>query len=135
MISAKRSFSNASNKYNKTLNEKTMLIQKLMQNDEKIQKEQNVYISEGLLYFSKDKRTDLLNQAKDLCYSKDIIKKLSNIKDENWNTDTVDENLIRDFESIEKFVNKHTPLWQKSFIYKLGGTIQSEEEKGGYTNE
>jgi hypothetical protein len=135
VISTKCSFSNASNKYTKSLKEKDKLMNKINQTNKKIEDSRHLYICEGLLYFSKDKRKDLLNQAEALFYSKEIIKKLRSINDENWNTDTVDENLIRDFETVESFVNGHTHLWEKSIIFKLGGTVQGEEEKEGYSNE
>lgn len=132
MSNIKHKFSNATNKYDKSLKEQHELLKKLQQATTDVDNNKNIYVSEGLLYFTEERRTKLINKAESLCYSKEILNKLKYIKDEDWNSDSVDENIIRDLQAIEKFVNDHTPFIDKTFLNTIGRAVLQMNEDDKY---
>ena len=86
----------------------------------------NTYITKGLLYYDNKKRASLLESAETLCYSKDSISHLRSFTCENWNSDNVTIEDIREFQSIESYVHQNLPLWEKSVIAKFGKFVNQE---------
>lgn len=87
----------------------------------------NTYFTKGLLYYDNDKRVTLLKSAEKLCYSKVAIEHLKSFNCENWNSDNVTLDDIRELESIEEFVQNNTPLWEKSMFTQLGKFVNQTE--------
>ena len=136
MSSIKRKFSNVAKKYNRSLNDKKKILERLEKQNSTIMQQQNEYICFGLLYYTKERRKNLLLRAEKLCYSKKIIDNLNQFSDENWNSDSVNEQIIKDFETMESYVNEHTPSYEKSVMFALGKTFfQNDIEEVEYKNE
>ena len=85
------------------------------------------YFKKGLLYYSDEKRSSLLDQAERLCYSRLAIARLKMFTDENWNPDNVSIEDIREFAAIENYVKKNTPAWKKSVFSQIGSFINGAE--------
>lgn len=81
---------------------------------------QNTYVTKGLLYYDIKKRKSLLESAETLCYSKTAIEHLKTFTHENWNSDNVTIEDIKELETIEAFVSQNSPIWEKSLFAKLG---------------
>lgn len=85
------------------------------------------FLEEGLLHFDSNARSNLLNRAEELSYSSKTIDYLRDFDSKKWNPDNVTVEDIRMLETIEHFVDEHTPLWKKSFLYKMGCFINETE--------
>ncbi len=81
---------------------------------------QNEYVVCGLLYYTNEKRAELLNMAEELCFSKSLINSLKKFDTSNWDIDNVFVEDIKNFETIEEYVKKNTPKWKKNIFKKIG---------------
>ena len=88
---------------------------------------ENEYVTDGLLHYNDEKRKILLKKAEELCYSKTIIDRLKNFTTSNWNSDSVTVGDIKDLQSIEEYVRKYTPGWEKSIFSLLGKIVLGTE--------
>ena len=85
------------------------------------------FVTQGLLYYNNEKRLFLLQEAEKLCYSKTAISRLRNFTVDSWNKDSVTLEDIREIQTIEEFVQEHTPTWKKSPFARLGEFINKAE--------
>ena len=77
-------------------------------------------IVKGMLYYDASKRKALLDKAEALKYSRQTLDRLRSYNDDMWNEDNVNNDIISDFEAVEKYVDDNAPAWEKSFLAKLG---------------
>ena len=105
------------------------LLEKKDKLERKIEMDRQNKFEKGMLYYSGNRRDSLLDRAKELRYSENAINRLKSIDDQHWNPDYVDKSVIEDFESIEQFVDCHTPRWEKSLMAKFGKWINDNEQE------
>ena len=77
-------------------------------------------------YLEKEKRENLLNQAKAYGYSERKINELLPYID-NWNQDIITNDTIDSFRMIEKFVNDNSGNYKRSIVYKFAKCMNGEE--------
>ena len=81
----------------------------------------------GLKYYlEKEKRENLLNQAKEYGYSEIKIDFLRPYVD-NWNQDIITKDIIDSFRMVEKFVNDNQGNYKKNIFYKFSKNFSGEE--------
>ena len=87
----------------------------------------NTFVTKGLLYYNNKKRESLLESAESLCYSKNAIERLKSFTCENWNSDNVTIDDIKQLQSIEAYVQQNSPRWERSLLFKLGKFINQTD--------
>lgn len=81
----------------------------------------------GLKYYlKKEKRENLLNQAKEYGYSETKINFLLPYVD-NWNQDIITKDIIDSFRMVEKFVNDNRENYKENILYKFSKIFSGEE--------
>lgn len=123
MSSKKMKMNYSEKNYHKLLAKKSKVQAQLEGIEERVNKAKEDYIVNGLLYYNEEHRNNIIAKAEDLCYSKGVIDRLKSISSEEWNPDSIDEEIISDFKSIEEYVKKYTPKMEKSFVSKLGTSV------------
>lgn len=109
------------------VNEQMQTLQRKREDlEKKIQKDRENKVVKGLLYYSEERRSVLLDKADELKYSRKTIQRLRTYDKNQWNTDSVDHDLIADFETVEKYVNGNTPSWEKSPFAKFGKMLNRD---------
>lgn len=102
------------------------LKEKRKQIDEQIEEaEQNLKNSEsamitfGKKIYNYEKSQGLVNQADQTDYSKENLNTIKKITENEWDKYMTIET-IRDLRSIEDYIKKKTPFWEKSPIMRIG---------------
>ncbi len=85
--------------------------------------DRNNRITRGMIYYSAERRKELLDKADELKYSRKTIERLRNIDDRQWNSDLVDNDLISEFQTIEKYIGNFSQKKSKSPFSILGKFI------------
>ena len=104
----------------------TQLQQKKTELEERIKEDRKNKVEKGLLYYSSKRRMEILDKAEKLPYSPEAIRRLRALKEEHWNCDAVDDNIIKDLEAVERYVAENTPEWERWPITKMGKLLRGE---------
>ena len=94
--------------------------------DDEISNKEEERLNYGIKYYlEKEKRENLLSQAKAHGYSEQKINALMPYVD-NWNQDIITRDIIDSFRMIEKFVNDNQEDYKGNVLYKLAKFINGE---------
>lgn len=95
--------------------------------EDEITNKEEERLNYGLKYYlEKEKRENLLNQAKEYGYSEIKIDFLRHYVD-NWNQDIITKDIIDSFRMVEKFVNDNQGNYKKNIFYKFSKNFSGEE--------
>lgn len=95
--------------------------------EDEITNKEEERLNYGLKYYlEKEKRENLLNQAKEYGYSETKIDFLLPYVD-NWNQDIITKDIIDSFRMVEKFVNDNQGNYKKNIFYKFSKNFSGEE--------
>lgn len=95
--------------------------------EDEITNKEEERLNYGLKYYlEKEKRENLLNQAKEYGYSEIKIDFLCPYVD-NWNQDIITKDIIDSFRMVEKFVNDNQGNYKKNIFYKFSKNFSGEE--------
>ena len=94
--------------------------------EQQIEKDRQNKVTKGMLYYTENQRTILLDKADGLQYSKQTIQRLRAIDEAHWNADFVNCDTIDDFAAVEKYVNDNEPTWERSPFARLGKLINGD---------
>ncbi len=95
--------------------------------EDEITNKEEERLNYGLKYYlEKEKRENLLNQAKEYGYSEIKIDFLRPYVD-NWNQDIITKDIIDSFRMVEKFVNDNQGNYKKNIFYKFSKNFSGEE--------
>ena len=82
-------------------------------------------------YLNKEKRREILEQARKLGYSPDKLNELEPYI-ENWNQDVIDNDKLDSFRIIDKFIINNQEHYNENILYKIS---QFFSDRGGNRNE
>lgn len=82
-------------------------------------------------YLDKEKRREILEQARKLGYSPDKLNELEPYI-ENWNQDVIDNDKLDSFRIIDKFIINNQEPYNENILYKIS---QFFSDRGGNRNE
>lgn len=82
-------------------------------------------------YLDKEKRREILEQARKLGYSPDKLNELEPYI-ENWNQDVIDNDKLDSFRIIDKFIINNQEPYNENILYKIS---QFFSDRGGNGNE
>lgn len=95
--------------------------------EDEITNKEEERLNYGLKYYlEKEKRENLLNQAKEYGYSEIKIDFWRPYVD-NWNQDIITKDIIDSFRMVEKFVNDNQGNYKKNIFYKFSKNFSGEE--------
>lgn len=87
--------------------------------EDEITNKEEERLNYGLKYYlEKEKRENLLNQAKEYGYS-EIKSDFLRPYVDNWNQDIITKDIIDSFRMVEKFVNDNQGNYKKNIFYKF----------------
>ena len=101
-------------------------LKKINKIDDEISNKEEERLNYGIKYYlEKEKRENLLSQAKAYGYSEQKINALMPYVD-HWNQDIITRDIIDSFRMIEKFVNDNQEDYKGNVLYKLAKFINGE---------
>lgn len=88
----------------------------------RIEAGKNSVVTKGMLYFSSEKRKQVLDRAEQLSYSRLKIDKFRCLDDQSWNSDNVDFEMITELQAMERHIGDNSPgLLSQLGKFVLGG--------------
>ena len=106
---------------------KLQYLKEIKKIDDEITNKKEDRLNYGIKYYlEKEKRENLLSQAKAYGYSETKINELLPYVD-NWNQDIITKDIIDSFRMVEKFVNDNQENYKGNILYRFSKFLNGEE--------